>query len=53
MREMPAQSLIEPGEIYDYEITPKDPGIFVLRYLDVLGDTTTTHRAIVRVVPHE
>ena len=50
-RELPAQMITEPGEIYDYEITPKEPGILVLRYLDVPGDTTTTRRAIVRVTP--
>ncbi|MFI5241764.1 MAG: multicopper oxidase domain-containing protein [Gemmatimonadales bacterium] len=49
-REMPAQLVSEPGEIYDYEITPSVPGIMVLRYLGQVGDTTTTQRAIVRVL---
>lgn len=51
-REMPAQLVTEPGETSDFEITPDKPGILVLRYLGQAGDTTTTQRAVVRVLPH-
>lgn len=50
IRDMPAKLVDAPGETHDFEITPDRPGILVLRYLGQEGDTTTTQRAIVRVV---
>jgi len=50
MRETPAKLVDAPGETHDFEITPETPGILVLTYLGQEGDTTTTQRAIIRVV---
>jgi len=38
-----------PGETFDLELPPQAPGIMVLKYDMVPGDTSTIKRAIIRV----
>jgi FtsP/CotA-like multicopper oxidase with cupredoxin domain len=48
IRERAATMTSGPGEIYDVEIAPKQPGIMTLKYIAQPGDTTTTQRAVIR-----
>ena len=49
IRVQPATLIAGPGEIYDVEIAPTNPGIMVLKFVAEEGDSTTTQRAIIRV----
>jgi FtsP/CotA-like multicopper oxidase with cupredoxin domain len=48
VRERPATMVSAPGEIYDVEIAPQQPGTMILKYLRQTGDTTNAQRAVIR-----
>src|SRR3569623_1826787 len=49
IRERPANLSTNPGETYDFEITPEKPGTMILEYDATPGDSTSGTRAIIRV----
>jgi FtsP/CotA-like multicopper oxidase with cupredoxin domain len=49
IREQPATLTTNPGETYDFEITPDRPGTMILTYLATPGDSTSAERAVIRV----
>ena len=49
IREQSSALTTSPGETYDLEIPPQTPGIMVLKYDMVPGDSSTMKRAIIRV----
>lgn len=49
IREQSAELTTSPGETYDFEIPPQAPGVMILKYDMVPGDTSTMKRAIIRV----
>jgi len=49
IRERPARLTTNPGETYDFEITPEKPGTMILRYDPTPGDSTSGTRAVIRV----
>ena len=48
IRDRPATLSTNPGETYDFEITPDKPGMMVLMYDALPGDSTNAPRAIIR-----
>jgi FtsP/CotA-like multicopper oxidase with cupredoxin domain len=49
IRERSATLTTNPGETYDFEITPDKPGTLILRYDPTPGDSTSGTRAVIRV----
>jgi manganese oxidase len=49
IRERPAILTTNPGETYDFEITPSKAGTMILRYDPTPGDSTSGTRAVIRV----
>jgi FtsP/CotA-like multicopper oxidase with cupredoxin domain len=49
IRERPAILTTNPGETYDFEITPDKAGTMILRYDPTPGDSTSGTRAVIRV----
>jgi len=49
IRERPATLTTNPGETYDFEITPEKPGTMILRYDPTPGDSSSGTRAVIRV----
>ena len=49
IRERPATLSTNPGETYDFEITPEKTGTMILRYDPTPGDSTSGTRAVIRV----
>ena len=49
IRERPAILTTDPGETYDFEITPEKAGTMILRYDPTPGDSASGTRAVIRV----
>jgi len=49
IRERPAILTTNPGETYDFEITPSKAGTMILKYDPTPGDSTSGTRAVIRV----
>jgi FtsP/CotA-like multicopper oxidase with cupredoxin domain len=49
IREQPATLITNPGETYDFEITPSKPGTLIMTYLAQPGDSASAEHAIIRV----
>jgi FtsP/CotA-like multicopper oxidase with cupredoxin domain len=49
IHERPAILTTNPGETYDFEITPEKAGTMILRYDPTPGDSTSGTRAVIRV----
>jgi manganese oxidase len=49
IRDRPATLTTNPGETYDFEITPEKAGTMILRYDPTPGDSASGTRAVIRV----